>query len=215
MNWIEGLYDIKGKDLYSQNGEGLHLEYIFHSLSKSVSIDKSYIDIGAGDGFILSNTRHLRNMGWTGMCLDKTTGQKVDISNIQQWLDPCLYAPDLVSIDIDGNDFWVLDKLLSTFTSNNGPLVIIAEFNAAYAYDDSKTIEYDKDFEWQGDDYFGFSFKAGEKLAEKHGYKVVFQNNDMNTYLVRSDLVNCTIPPITYNKSYFFKKSERKDWIYI
>ena len=188
MNWIERIYELNKKDLYSQSGEGIYLEYIFHCLGNK---KRGYVDIGGGNGFHLSNTRHLKHLGWDGICLDKTIGSFITRENV---LDYIQFRPDLLSIDIDGNDYWVIEKILTKFA----PDVIIAEFNSAYT--DSRTIQYDPTFEWAGDSYFGFTFEAGKKLAENNGYKVIFQNSDMNMYMVRGDLVNVDIPLVTYKK---------------
>jgi len=85
------------------------------------------------DGFNLSNTRHLTNLGWDGVLLDKIYGQMISTENI---LTHMVKTPDLVSIDIDGNDYYVIDKILT----HKSPAVIIAEFNAMYI--DSRTIKY-------------------------------------------------------------------------
>lgn len=206
MNWIERLPEIKSKDLYSQNGEGHILEYIFYHLGSG----KLFLDIGAGDGFILSNTRHLELMGWSGVRLDSLNGHTVKKENLQEFNISC--DTDLLSIDIDGNDLHIIDELLTNWPFT--PFVIIAEFNPAFT--DSRAIAYNPDHVWAGDDYYGFSFAAGEKLAEKHGYKVIFQIADMNMIMVRKDLIEgLTVPPVTFTKSNYFKKSERTDWVFI
>lgn len=203
MNWIERLPEVKGSDLYSQNSEGLILEYIFSHLYSL----RQFIDIGAGDGFILSNTKHLQNLGWGGTRLDSITGDFVSLSNIEQYL---VGKYDLISIDIDGNDYWILDSIIPKVQ----PKVIVAEFNAMYT--DSRTIAYNPDHVWAGDSYYGFTFEAGVKLAEKHGYKVIFQTGDMNMFMVRADLIEgLSIPPVTYKQNDFFKLSERTDWVTI
>lgn len=208
MNWIERMYELKGRDLYSQNGEGLYLEYIENNIPMNIP---TLIDIGSGDGFILSNTKHLGNNGWRRILLDKQKGEFVTRENIGDYID---YNCSLVSIDIDGNDFWVLDELLMCCTLRNKPKVIIAEFNASYT--DSRTIAYNPNHEWAGDSYYGFTFEAGCKLAEKHGYKVIFQIADMNMIMVRKDLIEgLTVPPVTFKQSNFFKMSERTDWVFI
>lgn len=206
MNWIEGLYDIKEKDPYSQYGESKYLEHIIDHISSCNQ--HNFIDIGAGDGQHLSNTRYFEYKGWKGKKLDKVTGDLVTVENVLRYIDlkPEL---ELLSIDIDGNDYWVLDEILRWIS----PTVIIAEFNAHYT--DSRTIRYNPSQEWAGDSYFGFTFKAGEALARKWDYKVVFQNNDLNMYFVRKHLVEVDIPEIAYNQLSVFPMSERKDWIYV
>ena len=203
MNWIERMYEIKGKDLYSQNGEGLLLEYIFNAIGTKYH---SFVDIGGGDGFYLSNTRHLANLDvWYGVVLDAENGIFITLDNVDEYVNEHY---DLISIDIDGNDYWILDHIMKY-----KPRVVIAEFNAMYH--DSRTIKYNPYHLWAGDSYYGFTFDAGVKLAEKHGYKVIFQVADMNIIMVREDLINVSIPPVTYKQSDYFKPSERTDWIWI
>jgi len=206
MNWIERLPEIKGKDAYSQNGEGIILEYILHHLGISKG---SFVDIGSGDGFNLSNTRHLNNLGWKGLYLDRITGTDINAANIMSYF---VQSPDLVSIDIDGNDYFILDKILS----HKSPAVIIAEFNAMYT--DSRTIKYNPNHEWAGDSYYGFTFEAGKKLANTHEYNVIFQIADMNMIMVRADLIEgLSIPPVTYKQNDYFKITNRpnSDWVWI
>lgn len=205
MNWIERLYEIKNKDLYSQNGEGLILEYLYENAG--IKCSKVMFDIGSGDGFILSNSRHLMmNCSFKISPYDKLNGSTVNVEN-------CLSSklfPSIISIDIDGNDYWILDHMLPHYT----PDIVVAEFNAMYT--DSRTIAYNPDHVWAGDSYYGFTFEAGVKLAEKHGYKVIFQTGDMNMFMVRADLIEgLSIPPVTYKQNDFFKLSERTDWVFV
>ena len=204
MNWIERMYELKGKDLYSQNGEGLYLEYIFNSIPTQ---GKSFVDIGGSDGFYLSNTRHLKNIGSYGYVLDQENGHRVNVENLHEHFRA---LPQLLSIDTDGNDYWLLEDLF-----NNGvkPSVILAEFNPAFL--DYRAIKYNPDHVWDGTDYYGFSFAAGQKLAERFGYKVIFQTGNMNMFMVRADLVNVEVPPVKFEQVNFFEKSNRTDWVMI
>lgn len=208
MNWIEKMYRLNGKDLYAQSGEGYYLEYVFDNIPTQINIETcAFADIGGGDGFYLSNTRHLGNLGWKGIVLDRENGVDINLENVNEILD---MRVDLLSIDIDGNDFWILDKILK----DQKPSVIIAEFNAMYT--DSRAIRYNPDHVWAGDSYYGFTFKAGEKLAELHGYKVIFQIADMNMIMVRTDLIEgLHVPEVIYKQNDYFKLSDREDWIKI
>lgn len=211
MNWIERLYEVQRlgrKDFYSQNGEGIYLEYIVDSLYESSVCFSlgAIIDIGGGDGFYLSNTRQVSKFtGKKVHVFDRQNGYSVGVDNVLQLFTD----PGLISIDIDGNDYWVLNRILTKFK----PAIIVAEFNAHYQ--DSRTIKYDDQFQWQGDSYYGFTFEAGKKLAEKHSYTVIFQNDNMNMYFLRNDLVNVPVPPVTYEPQSYFKMSERTDWVMI
>lgn len=204
MNWIERLPEIKGKDPYAQNGEGIILEYIAERVGMRRPI---MFDIGSGDGFILSNSRYLRLLGYKVAYWEKENGSPIDLEN-------CCNHPDhpfIVSIDIDGNDYWILGKMLPNYK----PEIVVAEFNPAFT--DSRTIKYNPDHVWNGDDYYGFSFEAGVKLAERFGYKVIFQVADMNMIMVRADLLDSDmlIPPVTFKQNDFFAKSNRTDWEFI
>lgn len=204
MNWIERLYDLKGKDLYSQNGEGFYLEYILESLK--ISTDKFMFDIGGGDGFYLSNSRHLRSLGLKSLIFDRENGININQENC---LDSKAYLPTIISIDIDGNDYWILQRQIPFYE----PSIVIAEFNSAFT--DSRTIKYNPDHVWDGTDYYGFSFEAGKKLAESNGYKVIFQVANMNMIMVREDLIKVSIPEVKYEQVEFFEKSNREDWVFI
>lgn len=205
MNWIERLPEIKGKDLYSQNSEGLILEYIFSQLRTEY---KTALDIGGGDGFYLSNTRHLKNLGWDVRVIDKENGSRLTLDNFDDLIGDGYYYK-LFSVDTDGNDYWFMERILPF-----GPHVVVAEFNAMYT--DSRTIAYNPDHIWAGDSYYGFTFEAGKKLADKHGYKVIFQLANMNMFMVRGDLIEgLTFPEVTYKQNDFFKLSTRTDWVTI
>lgn len=210
MNWIERMYEIKGKDLYSQNGEGLLLEYVLNSIGDRFT-EKSYLkigDLGSGDGFYLSNSKHLENLGCQVYYAEKENGFFVTKDNLHEvfWDTNKL---DILSIDIDGNDYWVIDSFLNDHYVN----IIISEFNPAFT--DSRTIKYNPYHEWAGDDYYGFSFEAGKKLAEKHGYEIIFNVANMNLIMVRKDLITVPVPPVTYEQVKFFKESNRTDWVWI
>lgn len=207
MNWIERLYHVRGQDAYSQNCEGILLEYIFHVIGEDT---RTFIDIGGGDGFYLSNTRHLKNIGWAGMVLDRENSMEVDCQNIVSYIEAIFDNPDLISIDTDGNDYWLLQTILE---HDFRPRVIIAEFNAMYT--DSRTIAYNPKHVWEGDSYYGFTFEAGQKLAERFGYVVIGQVADMNMIMVRKDLVKVPIPSVTYKQNDFFHRSSRQDWIFV
>lgn len=204
MNWIERMYELKGKDPYSQNGEGIYLEYVFHSIKHS-SDGKWFIDIGAGDGFNLSNTRHLRNIGFKGKQIDKINGEFITRENILNYYD----RTAIISIDIDGNDYWILDSMITRYKAP----IIIAEFNPAFS--DSRTIKYNPDHVWDGTYYYGFSFEAGKNLFDKHGYKVIFNVANMNMIAVREDLIKVSIPTVTYEVTNFFEKSVDREWVMI
>jgi hypothetical protein len=200
---------------YSQNGEEIIITNI---LEKRGELKKFVVELGAGDGYHLSNSRYFIEKGWDSILIDadnkgneEVKQHKINKENINQLLKQynCPKEFDFLSIDLDGNDYWIIDEILKEYS----PKLIVAEYNASFPPEESKTIKYDPEFIWQGDTYFGFTLKAGIKLAEKNNYKAILQDSDMNLYMLRNDLAKgINIKEINYNQSDYFKKSERTDW---
>lgn len=188
MNWIKELRKVNRKpNKYSQYGEECYLRHIFDNVGTT---NKYFVDLGANDGLWLSNTRLFKEKGWDGLLVDGKQFEGVVQSfitkeNILKTLKDNNVPKefDLLSIDIDGNDYWILDKVLTKYS----PRVIISEYNSEHT--DCKTIKYDPKFEFRANDYYGYTFKAGLKLAEKHGYIIIHQSSNLNLYYLRKDLL--------------------------
>jgi hypothetical protein len=182
--WINDIGNHKFKK-YSQYGEEGYLQFIF----KNIGIKSKFlVDIGENNGTYLSNTKQFRNEGWTGILIDgkpfpDVHQHYVSADNIIDILKRhnCPEEFDLLSLDIDGQDYWVLRELLREFR----PRVIISEYNSEFT--DSRTIEYDPNFYFKATDYYGYTFEAGLKLADEFGYRVIFQNANLNMYYLRKD----------------------------
>lgn len=117
------------------------------------------------------------------------------------------YDFDALSVDLNGNDYWLLDQILKYFK----PKLIVAEFNPAK--EGSVAIQFNPNFKWNGDDYYGFSFDAGKRLAEKYGYYIIFQNDNVNLYMVDSEYVKAEqIPEVTYQKTSHYPKNITGVW---
>jgi hypothetical protein len=117
---------------------------------------------------------------------------------------------DLLNIDIDGTDYWVLKKILSHYK----PKLIIAEFNPSVGHGVAVTIPDEFDFVWQNDTFYGFSFEAGKKLAQENEYTIVFQMNTKIFMVANEYLQNAEIPEVNYEQESLLPQSERK-WFYI
>ena len=94
----------------------------------------------------------------------------------------------LLSIDIDGNDYWVWKAITCV-----NPQVVVIEYNAVFGSDRAITIPYASDFTRQAAHhswlYFGASLRALCRLAEAKGYAFVGCNSaGNNAYFVRKDL---------------------------
>lgn len=163
--------------VYSQCGEDGVLERIFACIGAG---QKSFVEFGAKDGKAISNTANLRlHHGWTGLLLDAGAPDGdplvrrafITAENINE-----LFAEhavperlDLLSIDIDGNDYWVW-KALERFI----PRVVVVEYNIFFQPSDARTMPYDPKHVWRDDScYHGASLAALRKLGEEKGYALV------------------------------------------
>jgi len=99
---------------------------------------------------------------------------------------------DLLSIDIDYNDYWVWKAII-----NYNPRVVIIEYNASVPYTESRVVPYDPSHVWDGTDYFGASLLALKKLGESKGYTLIgTDNSGVNAFFVKSDIIKDIIIPI-------------------
>ena len=191
--------------IYSQNGEDGIIQEIFRRIG---STNKIFVEFGVGNG-LENNTVALLLHGWSGAWIDGDTSQVgkirrslgkpigdgkltvkngfVSAENIERhFRDLNVPAePDFLSIDIDGNDYWVWQAIKSY-----KPRVVVLEYNAHFGPSLAWVQKYNPAHRWKGTNYFGVSLKALEMLGQKKGYKLVacnFVGN--NAFFVRDDLV--------------------------
>ena len=191
-------------------------------------LDKpTVIDIGAGDGYRLSNTRDLiERHGATGLLIDADNGGNPDVVQqfitvdnvgvdvVMRWMAHYAKGPgvelDFLSIDIDGNDYWILQELFRY----GQPRLIMAEINPRFhTPEESFTVPYVADRKWNNDDYFGMSFGAFRKLMEANGYTVVHMEG-INALAMRNDLVTPDTPiEINYRHYHGHAPNTTGEWI--
>jgi len=162
--------------VYSQGGEDGVLEYIYDCIGTTT---RSYVEFGAWNGQHLSNTANLRiHKGWSGLLMegsDRAERPLVKREFINAENVEALFAKyevpetfDLLSIDIDGNDYWVW-KAIESYT----PRVVVVEYNILFTHDASRTIAYAADHVWDKSSYHGASLGALHKLGIEKGYSLV------------------------------------------
>ncbi|MCF7844224.1 MAG: hypothetical protein K9M03_00150 [Kiritimatiellales bacterium] len=178
---------------YSQNGE----DGIIHAIFKMIGTTNKYcVDFGAWDGKHMSNTYYLRkHEGWKGLMMDGDpypgTGVKhefINAENIEELFKKYEVPEkfDLLSIDIDGNDYWVW-KAITNYT----PHVVVIEYNACIPYKPAVTVPYKAEFIWDKTDYYGVSLSALVKLGKEKGYTLLgTDKNGVNAFFVQDELVN-------------------------
>ena len=99
--------------------------------------------------------------------------------------------PDVLSIDIDGGDYWVWEAITSY-----KPRVVVVEYNATI---DShrRLVQPREQTGWDGTDFFGASLAALQALGESKGYRLVHTElAGLNAFFVREDLAGDRFPKL-------------------
>ena len=92
---------------------------------------------------------------------------------------------DLLSIDIDFNDYWVWKSIV-----DYSPRVVVIEYNSSISPTESRTVPYDPDAVWDGTNYFGASLLALYNLGKKKGYTLLgCDSNVVNAFFCKSELI--------------------------
>jgi len=160
----------------SQNGEDGLVEAIFATIGAT---DKYFVECGSGNTHEC-NTRYLaRWKRWRGLWMDaqyldrrgRVKQERITAENIQalfaKYRVPKVF--DLLSIDIDGNDYWVWKAIVDYY-----PRVVVIEYNATIPPTECRTIPYDPHYRWDGStNYFGASLLALHQLGTQKGYALV------------------------------------------
>jgi hypothetical protein len=177
---------------------------IIERLIRRFEIPKSFIELGfSGWEF---NCIKLAKKNWNGLLIDGdkynvTTANQIFSKKIkvkQLWLDldSISYVLDfahlnkigILSIDVDGNDYWFLEKLISS-----KPAIIIMEFNLFFGLRPIST-PYDPIFDrtkshesWA---YYGASLSAMTFLANNNNYSLIdISKTCVNAFFIRNDLL--------------------------
>ncbi|MGH7780952.1 MAG: hypothetical protein ACREQR_14130 [Candidatus Binataceae bacterium] len=193
-----------GYHAYSQNDEDGIIAEIFRRIGTT---SKSFVEIGVEDGREC-NTLNLLIGGWSGAWVEQSkqdvaqaratfsewtaSGQlavecaTVTAANADELVKRVAPASeiDLLSIDIDGNDYWVWRQIESL-----KPRVVVIEYNAIWRPPLAVTSTYDEKYSAPGPHYGGVSLKALEILGRRKGYHLVgccFAG--VNAFFVKEDL---------------------------
>jgi hypothetical protein len=189
---------------YSQHDEDGMIQEIFRRIGVS---NQAFVEFGVGDG-TENNTAYLMLSGWRGLWIDGSesnaaairgrfasfiqAGQVsfvqgfVDRDSINGIIEKAGYSGeiDLLSIDIDGNDYWVWEVI-----SVVQPRVVVIEYNSVFRPPVALVAEYNKNFVWDGTSYYGASLQALEGLGSRKGYALVGCSlSGINAFFVKQDL---------------------------
>jgi hypothetical protein len=91
---------------------------------------------------------------------------------------------DVLSIDVDGNDYWIWRSL-----ARYSPRIVVVEYNGHWPPGGRWVQPYDPERTWQQTDNYGASLGALRALGEDKGYRFVHTElTGNNAFFVRSDL---------------------------
>jgi hypothetical protein len=97
--------------------------------------------------------------------------------------------PDLVSVDIDSTDYWVVRAL----TANYRPRVLVVEYNSVYGPTEAVTVPDVEVFvrspKGAHHQYYGASLNAFVRLGQKRGYRLITTDSTgTNAVFLRNDV---------------------------
>lgn len=173
---------------HSQNGEDGILKIIFYKIKTT---NKFCVEFGIHP--LQGNTIYLKQMGWNCLWMDgdgdgkEIKNERITAENINQLFQKYNVPKefDLLSIDIDSNDYWVWKSI-----NDYSPRVIVIEYNSCLPKNESKTVVYDPNLTWDGSTYFGASLLALYKLGLEKGYTLLTcDSKGVNAFFVRNDLI--------------------------
>jgi hypothetical protein len=190
--------------VFSQNGE----DGIIKELLRRIGIKHHFfVEFGVEAGLECNCARLAREEEWSGVFLEASPQlfsglaenyrafpsvryQQVAVTshNIEQLLQQHQVPVDfdLLSIDIDGNDYWVW-KAIQRWQ----PRLVVIEYNAAYPPPARWVMQENLEHRWGGNDYYGASLTSLATLGRCKGYTLVATDSrGINAFFARSDLVN-------------------------
>jgi len=214
---INNLSEVEFK-VFSQFGEDGIIQYLISNIPIK---NKIFIEFGV-QNYKESNTRFLLiNNNWKGLIIDSDSKSIDYIKNDEIYWKYNLTAINefitkenvnnvfssngvegdvgLLSIDIDGNDYWVWDAIKVV-----NPRIVICEYNSIFGCKDAVTIPYEPNFNrteaHYSNLYFGASLPALCYLANKKGYVFIGSNSaGNNAFFIKKDFAK------------FFKKVTLKE----
>lgn len=202
-----------GFRVFSDTDEDGILLYIFSLVGTT---NRRLVDIGAASPWASNTANLIRNHAWTGLVVDASEQSVDDTRRFYEGDPDQIYPPDVVcsfvtmenvnrmlrehettgeidllSIDIDGMDYWIWDAIEAVT-----PRVVVIEFQDILGSERAVTVPYSPRFQLRdypvnehSNDYVGASLPAMVKLGRRKGYRLVGANVlGFNAFFVRNDV---------------------------
>jgi len=196
--------------VFSQFGDDGIIQYLIARLDIPAELS-TFIEFGVQD-YTESNTRFLlMNDNWRGLVMDSDQNNMeslkardlywrhdltalcrwIERDNINAILEESGFSGPLgiLSIDIDGNDYWVWQRIEIV-----QPVIVIVEYNSVFGARQAITVPYDPVFNrtkaHYSNLYWGASLTALATLARNKGYAFVGSNlAGNNAYFVHDSYI--------------------------
>ena len=191
------------KKVISQNGEDGIIQEIFNRIGVET---KFFVEFGVewgeecncgrlvvyenwGGLFIEANTEHFEKLKQRYSQYQKVrcANKFVTPANIEAILEANGVPRDLdlLSIDIDGNDYWIWAAI-----NQWRPRLVVVEYNSTFPPHQKWVMKEDLNHRWDQTNYFGASLASLAILGRKKGYTLVATDSwGVNAFFVRDDLV--------------------------
>jgi hypothetical protein len=218
---------------FSQWGEDGIINYLVSNLKIE---NKTFIEFGV-ENYEEANTKFLLlNKNWTGFILDSLEDNINQIKNSDLYWKYSLQAickfvtkenindilklsnfkknVGILSIDIDGNDYWIWKEI-----NVIDPSIVIIEYNARLGKEKTYVVPYEKNFQREKKHYsmiyYGASIQALIKLAKEKGYAFICCNKaGNNAFFVKKKLLNEKVKENNIEEGFFennFRESRNEN----
>lgn len=190
--------------VFSQNGEDGVLAEILRRIGVAGG---GFVEFGVQDGTEGNTVFLAQVLGWAGVyleadaaafaALERRWAGSERVRTVHAAVEPdtveALFAragvaeePDVLSIDVDGNDYWIW-RALTRFL----PRVVVIEYNGALHPASRRVMPYAPGFRWDHTSGYGASLGALEALGAGKGYRLVHTElAGVNAFFVREDLAD-------------------------
>lgn len=192
--------------VFSQFGEDGIIQYLIHNVGP---LPATFVEFGVQDYSEANTLFLLLNDNWRGLIMDGSesamttvkgrdlywrhdltaVGAFVDRDNVDDLIRSNGFSGEigLLSIDIDGNDYWVWERLAVV-----QPVVVVVEYNSVFGSRVPVSVPYDPRFQrtsaHASNLYWGCSLPALCYLAQRKGFAFVGSNSaGNNAFFVRAD----------------------------
>lgn len=192
------------RSIKSQNGEDGVLALILYRIGVA---SHWFVEFGIEDGSQGNCVSLAHEKGWNGLFIERdaddfailedrwrgtsrirTAHATVTADTVTEIFQRGGVHPelDILSIDVDGNDYWIWDAL-----EGYRPRIVVIEYNASIDPEAMLAMPRDDDHIWDGTDFFGASIGALRHLGRERGYRLVHTDSvGVNAFFVREDLAS-------------------------